>query len=354
VLDPIEITEQYGTDAVRFTLASMAAPGTDIAFNEERTEGYRAFANKIWNAARFIFMNVEKARTAGWWSIEEWLHVGDSTKTTLEDRWILSRWWRATAEIDGALANYRFDQAAAIIYDFFWKDFCDWYIELIKPRLNSSDVEVQKPALFTAMGVLEGSLRLLAPIMPFISEELFYAIYEGKPPQKSIALVAFPKPDPKEIDEQAEREMTLMQSLVTHVRELRAEAGVPPKESVNISLRAGSAAFFLANEVAIKRLANVADIQSSNGTAASAWARSTPEYDVALLYEKQIDTAAERERLKKELTKLETELGNAQRNLANESFLAKAPANVIEGIRKRESELKILLERSRSALTALK
>ncbi len=355
VLDPIEITEKYGTDAVRFTLASMAAPGTDIAFNEERTEGYRAFANKIWNASRFIFMNVEKAREAGWWSVKEWLEVGDSTKTTLEDRWILSRWWKLVGTMDRALKDYRFDEAASAVYDFFWKDFCDWYIEMIKPRLNSSDVETQKLALFTAMGVLEGSLRLLAPIMPFISEELFYAIYEGQPPKKSIALVAFPKPNPAEIDEAAEREMALMQNLVTHVRELRAEAGVPPKESVNISLNAsGAGAVITANEVVIKRLANVAAISMNGAGAKSAWTRSTPDYDVALLYEKQIDTAAERERLTKELKKLDTELGNAQRNLGNESFLAKAPAHVIEGIRKREVELKVLIEKSQSALQALK
>src|SRR5918911_1475330 len=102
-------------------------------------------------------MNVERARQAGWWSLDEWLQVGDSTKTTLEDRWILSRWWRTTGAIDAALREYRFDQAATAIYDFFWKDFCDWYLELIKPRLNSDDVAIQKLALFTVMGVLEGS-----------------------------------------------------------------------------------------------------------------------------------------------------------------------------------------------------
>jgi valyl-tRNA synthetase len=299
-------------------------------------------------------MNREKAREAGWWSVDEWLTVGDSTKTTLEDRWILSRWWHAVVEIDAALTEYRFDVAANTIYDFFWKDFCDWYIELIKPRLNSDDVQTQKLALFTVMGVLEGSLRLLAPIMPFISEELFYAIYDDQPPKKSIALVGFPKPDPKEIDPQAEREMALMQSLVTHVRELRAEAGVPPKESVTISLRVESTEVFGANQNAIKRLANVASIQSTNGTVESAWARSTPDYDVTLLYEKQVDAVAERERLTKELKKLETELANAERNLGNENFLAKAPAQVIEGIRKRKAELVVLLEKSRKALAALK
>jgi valyl-tRNA synthetase len=184
---------------------------------------------------------------------------------------------------------------------------------------------------------------------------LFHAIYEGQPPKKSIALVAFPKPNPAEIDEAAEREMALMQNLVTHIRELRAEAGVPPKESVNISLNAsGAGAVITANEVAIKRLANIAAISINGAGAKSAWTRSTPEYDVALLYERQIDMAAERERLTKELKKLETELGNAQRNLGNESFLAKAPAHVIEGIRKRAAELKVLIEKSQSSLQALK
>src|SRR4051794_35565039 len=234
VLDPIEVIEKYGTDATRFTLAAMASPGTDIAFNEARTEGYRAFANKIWNASRFVLMNVDRTREAGWWSQEEWLRVGDSTKTTLEDRWILSRWWRVVGELNSSLAEYRFHEAAQVIYDFFWRDFCDWYIELIKPRLNSENVETQKLALFTVMGVLEGSLRLLHPIMPFITEEIFEAVYEGKPPKKSIALVEFPTFDENQLDERAEFEMGAVQNLLYRIREQRGLLAVPATEKVKV------------------------------------------------------------------------------------------------------------------------
>jgi valyl-tRNA synthetase len=354
VLDPIEVIKEFGTDATRFTLASMAAPGTDIAFNKDRTQGYRAFANKIWNATRFLFMGVERGREQGWWSVEEWLQTGDSTRTTLEDRWILSKWWRTVDAVNRSLEAYRFDEAATAIYDFFWKDFCDWYLELIKPRLASDDVQTQKFALFTALGVLEGSLRLLAPFMPFISEEIFHAIYEGKPPQQSIALATFPKFDAQWVDEKSEREMTLLQNVITHVREMRAEAGVPPKEQVPVELRSqnGSLDALRTNETAIRRLANVSEVKYGSG-AKAAWQRSAPDYDVALLYEKQVDAAAERERLTKELKKMEGELANAERNLGNEQFLAKAPAHVVDGIKKRQAELKVLLEKSRAALAQL-
>jgi valyl-tRNA synthetase len=354
VLDPIQVIAEYGTDATRFTLASMAAPGTDIAFNPDRTQGYRAFANKIWNASRFIFMSVERAREQGWWSVEEWLNTGDSTKTTLEDRWILSKWWRTTEKINRSLSGYRFDEAATAIYDFFWKDFCDWYIELVKPRLASEDVQTQKLALFTAMGVLEGSLRLLAPFMPFITEEIFHAIYEGKPPAKSIALVGYPKFDAKEVDEAAEREMELLQNVITHIREMRAEAGVPTKAAVAVALKSvdGSQKALQANETAIKRLANVGEVKYELGSKQT-WQRSSPAYDVALLYEKQVDAAAERERLGKELKKLEGELANAERNLSNEQFLAKAPAHVVEGIKRRKGELKVLIAKAKEALASI-
>src|ERR1035438_1733248 len=150
VMDPIEIIEQYGTDAVRFTLASMAAPGTDIAFSESRTQSYRAFANKIWNAARFLFMNVDRAEETGVWSLAEFkafeVLLGGPSKAvfgfkaeTLEDRWILSRFNRVAQQMHEALEAYRFHEAAHVVYHFFWGEYCDWYLELIKPRLAGTD-----------------------------------------------------------------------------------------------------------------------------------------------------------------------------------------------------------------------
>src|SRR6185312_9660809 len=187
VIDPIEIVQKYGTDAVRFTLASMASPGTDIAFSESRTEGYRAFANKIWNAARFIFMNVEKAREAG---IKVELNAAPSPE--LEARWITSRLNSIVGEVNAALGEYRFDEAARLVYQFFWGDFCDWYLEIVKLRLEFGD-PVNKAsaqaALNTLVATFEAALRLLSPFMPFITEELWHALYEGEAPAKSIALL---------------------------------------------------------------------------------------------------------------------------------------------------------------------
>ncbi|HVU46689.1 MAG TPA: valine--tRNA ligase, partial [Terracidiphilus sp.] len=176
VIDPIEIVKQYGTDAVRFTLASMASPGTDIAFNVARTEGYRAFANKIWNAARFIFMQDQLAENAWNFGIYDYLDDEDfdngpqwgiSNESPFEDRWIVSRLHAVTKEVDRALSDYRFDEAASAIYQFFWGEFCDWYLELIKIRLNFSPDKTQQAsvlnALRTCFGVYEAALRLLSP-----------------------------------------------------------------------------------------------------------------------------------------------------------------------------------------------
>src|ERR1019366_3312506 len=197
VVDPIEIVKQYGTDAVRFTLASMASPGTDIAFNVARTEGYRAFANKIWNAARFLFMNVDRAAEIGITvdpaSLPLLPMVG--IDAPLEDHWIVAEFHSTASKVNRSLENYRYDDAANTIYQFFWGSFCDWYLEIVKLRLDFSepaDKEKIKAALTTLLSVFEASLRLLSPFMPFITEEIWHALYDGNPPAKSIALMTYP------------------------------------------------------------------------------------------------------------------------------------------------------------------
>src|SRR5437870_10097256 len=174
VIDPLDIIQRFGTDATRFTLVAMAAPGTDIAFSESRTDGYRAFANKIWNAARFMFMNLDRIETS---VARAFLPAKAGGKgiagfhnATLEDRWILSRFNRVTKAVNEALETYRFHEAANRIYDFFWGDFCDWYIELIKPRLNAGDSgnEAARVACGNLVTLFDGAMRLLHPMMPFI------------------------------------------------------------------------------------------------------------------------------------------------------------------------------------------
>jgi valyl-tRNA synthetase len=351
VLDPIEVTEKYGTDAVRFTLASMASPGTDIAFNESRTEGYRAFANKIWNAARFMFMNVDRVGGAG--GTRE---APENALDLLENRWIYSRFYRVAGEVNQSLIDYRFDEAANTIYSFFWGDFCDWYLEIIKPRLNGGGEEARAAVTFL-VDVFEGALRLLSPFMPFITDEIWHAMYEGKPPAKSIALTRYPQLEERCLDDKAEQEMAILQELIVAIRYMRAELKVEPKVKTPVRVHADAAIRKLLedNRSLLERLANVEGVQFvSESLAHAPGARATTKFEVALVYERQVDKAAESERLKKELNRLEGQLVGSERQLGNDQFLAKAPPPVVEGLRKQVGELKILIEKNKRALEALK
>ena len=381
VIDPLEIIDRFGTDATRFTLAAMAAPGTDIAFNESRTDGYRAFANKIWNAARFMFMNVDRvapdlrpsqgAKQATWGQTPSAVQPNQSPGSsqeqkgilgfqcsTLEDRWILSRFNRATQDINDAIQSYRFHEAANRIYDFFWGEFCDWYLELIKPRLlESADAETANAACANLVNLFDAALRLLHPVMPFITEEIWHAIYDGNPPLKSIALAPYPESSEAQIDLAAETDMSILQDLIVSVRNLRAELKVEPKVRVPIEVFANDPAvrtLIEENRGAVERLGSVESLKFVDSSlASSAGARSTARFDVFVLYEKKIDVAAERDRLNKDLEKIEKEIANGQRQLSNEQFLAKAPAKVVEGIRTRAEELKVLRDKTVASLKEL-
>ncbi|HEY6274199.1 MAG TPA: valine--tRNA ligase [Terriglobales bacterium] len=349
VIDPIEITEKYGTDAVRFTLASMASPGTDIAFNESRTEGYRAFANKIWNAARFVFMNLDRvggSLTAG---------ASAGAKERLENRWILSRFNRVAGEVNDGLAAYRFDEAANNIYSFFWGEFCDWYLEIIKPALLGPEAEARAALAFLGE-IFEGALRLLSPFMPFITEEIWHAMYEGKPPQRSIALARYPELDASKIDDRAEAGMATLQELIRNIRDLRADSKVEPKIKTPVRIHAPAAVSDLvsANRGMVERLASAEGIEFVHQSLAEGGSvRATSQFEVAIVYEQKIDAAAERDRLGKELKKLEGQLASAQRQLGNEQFLAKAPAHVVDGLRKQEGEVGVLIKKTKAVLDKL-
>ena len=361
VLDPIEVIEKYGTDATRFTLAAMAAPGTDIAFNPSRTEGYRNFANKIWNAARFMFMNMDRIGE-GVARAPSPAGAGDQgvagfKPETLEDRWILSRFNGVAAYVNKALEDYRFHEAANRIYDFFWGEFCDWYIELIKPRLmvgEDGDQSKAQVACNNLVSVFEASLRLLHPVMPFITEEIWHAIYAGKPPLKSIALASFPQACNQQMDLKSETHMAVLQDLIVSVRNLRAELKVEPKVKTPIQVYAHESemrSLIEQNRSAVEsdRQANVEAITFVESSLAKLPAtRHTARFDVHLVYEQKIDVAAECERLKKELEKLEKEIAGAERQLGNDGFLAKAPAAVVDGLRKQKKEKEVLRDKTQS------
>jgi valyl-tRNA synthetase len=379
VIDPVTIVEKYGTDAVRFTLASMASPGTDIAFSEARTEGYRAFANKIWNAARFIFMNVDN------WLAERGAHMsfhglanldftdrrntvllgypgnpnGSGNASTdsgpLEHRWIMSRLFGTATAVNAALENYRLDEAAGFLYQFFWGDFCDWYLEIVKLSLDSPEPDKKTMAMLVLLAVFESALRMLSPFMPFLTEELWHAYYQGHAPMKSIALMPYPRTEKPTNDAEAEADMALLQSVITNVRAARKDLGVEEKVSVPIHIRTTEEVRSLlnANLPIVSKLARVSDIEFIDQVPQGAGTRSTPQFDVQVVYEKKVDIAAERERLTKELAKLEKALASAERQLSNPAFLDKAPPHVVEGLRKAQADNRLLIEKTRKALDDL-
>jgi valyl-tRNA synthetase len=306
-----------------------------------------------------MFMNIDRVEPGLRPGTEASGGVAGVEAVALEDRWILSRFNRVTKSVNESLETYRFHEAANQIYDFFWGEFCDWYIELIKPRLlDDADPQSGRITCANLLGIFEAAVRLLHPVMPFITEEIWHAIYDGKPPLQSIALASYPQADEKQLDFAAETEMAILQDMIVSVRNLRAELKVDQKQRVPIQVFVTEPeirSLIEQNQGSVERLANVEKIEFvDNSLAKLSSTRHTARFDVHVIYERKIDVPAERERLKKELEQIEKEYANGQRQLGNEQFLAKAPAKVVEGIRRRAQELEILREKVKSKLDELK
>jgi valyl-tRNA synthetase len=356
VIDPLTVNDQYGTDAVRLSLVQGAASGMDIAFTPDRMEASRAFANKIWNAARFIFMKMEAAEVEPWLTAEadcgrpEALDAG----APLEDRWIFSRLNAAAETANRALGQHRYHEVADTLYHFFWDEFCDWYIELKKLQLaEKTGLNAHWRNLLT---VFEKSLRLLHPIMPFLTEELWQRIAsnaKGRP--VSIALTHYPQPSPAAADEAAERQMSLLQDIVTSARTLRAELIPGNLMRLDATLYAHNAAFDIARSQrdAIERFANIElDLKNEAPQRLTGAVRSRPEFDL-LLHLPAADLDALRVRLQKEADQLAKLVANSERQLSNEEFVRKAPEQVVANIRTKLADYQAQLAKSRGTLEAL-
>ncbi|MCS6953543.1 MAG: valine--tRNA ligase [Bryobacterales bacterium] len=347
VIDPLEVTEKYGTDAVRLALLMGAAPGTDIVLTEERMESARNFANKIWNAARFLFLNMERSGV-------EPCRPEPGPRQTLEDRWIFSRLARCAEAANRALSQYRYHDLAQAVWQFLWHEFCDWYVEIKKLRFTENSGRT--PDWQNVLSAFETALRLLHPAMPFLTEELWQRLTAGDLRRPtSIALAAYPQPDPSDLDEAAERDMALLQEIVTAARNLRAQMKLDPKALIEGALYSQNRALELAREHAevIRRLANV-QLSFHEGAAPKSEGvlRATPEFELLLrVPAAQLD--AHRRRLEKEIQQLEKVIAAARRQLEDQEFLSRAPAQVADGIRSKLAEYEAQLAKSRSALEAL-
>jgi len=354
VVDPLIVTEKYGTDAVRMALLQGAAPGTDIVLTEERMESSRAFANKIWNASRFLFMNMERSGVEPWVpdSLEDFRPEADTATLAvpIEDRWIFSRLNACAEQANRAIETYRFHEAAQVVWHFFWHEFCDWYLELKK--LSFTESSGLTPGWRNAQAAFETALRLLHPAMPFLTEELWQRIAAGKGNRPvSIALAQYPQYRREGTDFAAEREVAIVQEVVTMARTLRTEAKLDPKQQLEGALYSRSDALDVAKQHGdgIQKLANVRLEFLAEAAPKAAAMRSTPQFDLLLKIPAQQEEA-QRKRLEKEREQLVKNIANSKRQLGDDSFLGKAPVKVVDSIRQKLADYEAQLAKIDSAL----
>jgi valyl-tRNA synthetase len=350
-LDPVTLNQQYGTDAMRFCLASMAAPGTDIILSDDKLASARNFANKIWNAARLVLTNISKFENLGidstdmlrpaWGSGFSPRTYGPDTK--LCDRWIYSRLWRTTNSIHQALQGYRFHEAAQSAYHFFWGDFCDWYLEWVKPDIapTGNPTIGQMSAYQRLIEVFSASLRLLHPFMPFITEELWFQLHElGRPRNltyRSLALESYEVVSRDVEDRMAEGEMSLLQEFIVAARNIRAELKIEAKRKVTAECliqNPEARKLIQTNLESILRLAALSEIRfaTTGLDSADGVMRSTALFDLRIPYGEGIDRQAEIARLKKEIDRLEGVIQAQKERYDDLDFRKKAPQHVVENI----------------------
>jgi valyl-tRNA synthetase len=335
VVDPLDLIDRYGADALRFTLAALTMPGSDLKLSEARTEGYRHFVNKIWNASRFALMNLSdlKMGEIPFREIEEY---------SLPDRWIRGRLNQAIREVQRSLEDYRFDEASHTLYQFIWHEFCDWYLELIKLFLYQSQ-EVKRKTLTqeTLFVVIDATLKILHPFMPFVTEEIWQKLSGGRV-NETIMKAGFPVPDPRFDDEQVRDEMGLVIEIITSLRNIRGEMNVPPGEQINAILRPKEEEVekrIIKNQMFIRNLPRVKELMIGGRI-------EKPSYNAfAVIRDVEIFVPMDRSRmeeevsrLKKEILKIEKEIQFTEKKLSNDQFLSNAPAEVVGEVKEKALE----------------
>jgi valyl-tRNA synthetase len=348
VIDPLIVMDKYGTDAFRFTLAAFAAQGRDIRLSEQRIEGYRHFINKVWNASRFALMNAGECLKT---EVPQ-----RSSELTLENRWILSRLKRVIDTVREGLDDYRFNDSAQALYQFFWHEFCDWYLEMVKPALYlSEDQDVRSTTRQVMLSVLSASLRLLHPSIPFVTEELWHYLPGST---GSIMEASFPESKDYPEDLESEGQMGLLMDVITGIRNLRSEMNVHPAQKVNIIVLSGSEPareLISRHEIFLKNLAKVEDLQirADGERPKGAVSCITDQAETYMLLEGVIDISAETAKLQKETAKLQTELKRVQNKLANRDFRERAPAEIIAKEKGKVQEFVARLEKIEANLKRL-
>ena len=341
-IDPLEVIDKYGADALRFTLATGNSPGNDMRFYWERVESSRNFANKIWNAARFVLMNLE---------------VEDCTlpkNPEIEDKWIISRYNSVVKSVTENLDKFELGVALSNLYDFIWDEFCDWYIELVKPRLYGENTESKQDAQRTLCYVLSGVLKLLHPYMPFITEEIFCALPTG---EETIMTSQWPLYTDSLSFPEEEKKMAVICEAIKSVRNLRTEMNVPPSRRASMIIVTEDKPLFESGILFYEKLAGAKDVVVTDSE------DSVPEGSVSVVVEgakifmpmdELIDTEKERARLEKEKERLQAEIDRVEKKLSNEGFVAKAPQKLIEEEKEKGIKYKEMYDKVIESLAKLK
>jgi valyl-tRNA synthetase len=351
----------YGADALRFTFAALASLGRSINFDSKRCEGYRNFCNKLWNATRFVLMNCEGQDCGLKEHTKAECLVGGPAHGYLTfsqaDRWISSKIQRVEADVAKGFAEYRLDNVANAIYDFVWNEFCDWYLEIAKVQINTGDASQQRATRRTLIRSLETILRLVHPITPFISEELWQKVapVAGRA-GPSVSIAAYPVAQLDRVDEKAEAHVAKLKTLVDACRNLRGEMSVSPATKLPLYVL-GDSDFMKAAGPVLQALAKLNEVKVFDNEAE--WTKAAAAAPVAVVGEArlclfmEVDVAAEKIRLSKEVARLEGEIGKANGKLSNEAFVAKAPPAVIEQERKRVADFEATLSKMKAQLAQL-
>jgi len=331
-IDPLDMLDKFGADAFRFTLAAFSAQGRDVRMSEERVEGYKFFVNKIWNAAKFIQMNTEDYQV-----------VAEDIELSIADRWIRSRLNSTIADVVRGLDEYRFNEAAAAVYQFTWHELCDWYVELAKPVLyGKSKAGSRIAAQHTMLSVLEALLKLLHPFMPFVTEEIWQSLIT---PDKSMMISEFPRQNETYHDEDGERKMGVIIEVITAIRNIRGEMGISPSKKLQVIIHTQkdeASAVLLSGEDYIVNLSNLESLAIAAGgeEPKSAATGVVSDIRIFVLLEGLVDIAVEKVRLMKEMDRVSKDIAFVTKKLSNRDFLAKAAEAVVIKEEEKYRELK--------------